>query len=88
MSMPLTTPPRAALYVSCVARGPNLFGQGKSASIRAEVGYGRSTVEASYMDPAIGGGRNSAFDVVERIAGGARVRPFLGYADWLAETTE
>jgi outer membrane protein insertion porin family len=38
---------------------PNLFGQGKSASIRAEVGYGRSTVEASYMDPAIGGGRNS-----------------------------
>ena len=38
---------------------PNLFGQGKSASIRAEVGYGRSTVEASYSDPSIGGGRNS-----------------------------
>ncbi|HST59275.1 MAG TPA: outer membrane protein assembly factor BamA [Longimicrobium sp.] len=38
---------------------PNLFGQGKSANIRAEVGYGRSTVEASYTDPAIGGGRNS-----------------------------
>lgn len=38
---------------------PNLFGQGKAASIRAEVGYGRSTLEASYSDPSIGGGRNS-----------------------------
>lgn len=38
---------------------PNLFGQGKSASLRAEVGYGRSTIEASYSDPSIGGGRNS-----------------------------
>ncbi|HVH11810.1 MAG TPA: outer membrane protein assembly factor BamA [Longimicrobium sp.] len=38
---------------------PNLFGQGKSASIRAEIGYGRSTIEASYSDPSINGGRNS-----------------------------
>jgi outer membrane protein insertion porin family len=38
---------------------PNLFGQGKSASLRAEYGYGRSTIEASYSDPAIAGGRNS-----------------------------
>jgi outer membrane protein insertion porin family len=38
---------------------PNLFGQGKSASVRAELGYGRSTLEASYTDPSIGGGRNS-----------------------------
>lgn len=38
---------------------PNLFGQGKSASIRAEGGRGRSTLEASYSDPSIGGGRNS-----------------------------
>lgn len=38
---------------------PNLFGQGKSASLRAEYGYGRSTIEASYSDPSIGGGRNS-----------------------------
>jgi outer membrane protein insertion porin family len=38
---------------------PNLFGQGKSANLRAEFGYGRSTLEASYTDPSIGGGRNS-----------------------------
>jgi len=38
---------------------PNLFGQGKSASIRAEYGYGRSTLEAAYTDPSIRGGRNS-----------------------------
>ncbi|HEX6745941.1 MAG TPA: outer membrane protein assembly factor BamA [Longimicrobium sp.] len=38
---------------------PNLFGQGKSASLRAEYGYGRSTFEASYTDPAIAGSRTS-----------------------------
>jgi outer membrane protein insertion porin family len=38
---------------------PNLFGQGKNASLRAEYGYGRSTFEASYTDPAIAGSRNS-----------------------------
>jgi outer membrane protein insertion porin family len=38
---------------------PNLFGQGKNASLRAEYGYGRSTFEASYSDPSIGGSRNS-----------------------------
>ena len=38
---------------------PNLFGQGKQASLRAEYGYGRSTFEASYTDPAIFGSRNS-----------------------------
>jgi outer membrane protein insertion porin family len=38
---------------------PNLFGQGKAANLRGEYGYGRSTLEASYTDPAIGGGRNS-----------------------------
>ena len=38
---------------------PNLFGQGKTASIRAEYGYGRSTLEASYTDPALWGSRNS-----------------------------
>lgn len=38
---------------------PNLFGQGKTANLRAELGPGRSTLEASYTDPAIGGGRNS-----------------------------
>jgi len=38
---------------------PNLFGQGKSANLRGEYGYGRSTLEASYTDPSIGGGRNS-----------------------------
>ena len=39
---------------------PNLFGQGKQANLRAELGYGRSTLEASYTDPSLGGGRNSA----------------------------
>ncbi|HEX2208983.1 MAG TPA: outer membrane protein assembly factor BamA [Longimicrobium sp.] len=38
---------------------PNLFGQGKQINLRAEYGYGRSTLEAAYTDPAIGGGRNS-----------------------------
>jgi len=38
---------------------PNLFGQGKNASLRAEYGYGRSTFEASYTDPNIKGSRNS-----------------------------
>ncbi|MBW3571720.1 MAG: outer membrane protein assembly factor BamA [Gemmatimonadetes bacterium] len=38
---------------------PNLFGQGKQVNLRAEYGYGRSTLEAGYTDPAIGGGRNS-----------------------------
>jgi outer membrane protein insertion porin family len=38
---------------------PNLFGQGKQINLRGEYGYGRSTLEASYTDPAIGGGRNS-----------------------------
>jgi outer membrane protein insertion porin family len=38
---------------------PNLFGQGKQANLRAEVGYGRSTFEASYTDPALFGTRNS-----------------------------
>jgi outer membrane protein insertion porin family len=38
---------------------PNLFGQGKQANVRAEIGYGRSTLELSYTDPAINGGRNS-----------------------------
>ncbi|HET7229918.1 MAG TPA: outer membrane protein assembly factor BamA [Longimicrobium sp.] len=38
---------------------PNLFGQGKNASLRAEYGYGRSTFEASYTDPSIAGSRNS-----------------------------
>ncbi|HYH79507.1 MAG TPA: outer membrane protein assembly factor BamA, partial [Longimicrobium sp.] len=38
---------------------PNLFGQGKQANLRAEYGYGRSTFEASYTDPAIAGSRNS-----------------------------
>ncbi|MBV9110690.1 MAG: outer membrane protein assembly factor BamA [Gemmatimonadetes bacterium] len=38
---------------------PNLFGQGKNASLRAEYGYGRSTFEGSYTDPAIGGSRTS-----------------------------
>lgn len=32
-------------------------------------------------------GPGHTLDVVERIAGGARVRPFLGYDAWLAETT-
>ena len=38
---------------------PNLFGQGKQANLRAEYGYGRSTFEASYTDPALAGSRNS-----------------------------
>jgi outer membrane protein insertion porin family len=38
---------------------PNLFGQGKQASLRAEFGWGRSTLEASYTDPALWGTRNS-----------------------------
>jgi outer membrane protein insertion porin family len=38
---------------------PNLFGQGKQANLRAEYGYGRSTLEASYSDPSIAGTRNS-----------------------------
>ncbi|HKP76787.1 MAG TPA: outer membrane protein assembly factor BamA [Longimicrobiaceae bacterium] len=38
---------------------PNLFGQGKNASLRVEYGYGRSTLEASYTDPALGGSRTS-----------------------------
>jgi outer membrane protein insertion porin family len=38
---------------------PNLFGQGKQANLRAEVGSGRSTFEAGYTDPALFGTRNS-----------------------------
>lgn len=38
---------------------PNLFGQGKSANLRAEYGNGRSTLEAGYSDPALLGSRNS-----------------------------
>ncbi|HEX5727781.1 MAG TPA: outer membrane protein assembly factor BamA [Longimicrobiaceae bacterium] len=38
---------------------PNLFGQGKQANLRAEYGPGRSTLEASYTDPALFGTRNS-----------------------------
>jgi len=38
---------------------PNLFGQGKQANFRAEYGYGRSTFEAGYTDPAIFGSRTS-----------------------------
>ena len=38
---------------------PNLFGQGKQASIRAEYGPQRNTFEASYTDPALFGTRNS-----------------------------
>ncbi|HET6763308.1 MAG TPA: BamA/TamA family outer membrane protein, partial [Longimicrobiaceae bacterium] len=38
---------------------PNLFGQGKNASVRVEYGSGRNTVELSYSDPAILGSRNS-----------------------------
>lgn len=33
-------------------------------------------------------GPGHTFDVVERIAGSTRVRPFLGYAEWLAEVGE
>jgi outer membrane protein insertion porin family len=60
---------------------PNLFGQGKSANLRAEFGYGRSTLEASYTDPSIGGGRNSggvsvfrAGDRFVRFGNGRRLR--------------
>jgi len=35
-----------------------------------------------------GCGPGHTFDVVERIAGSTRVRPFLGYAEWLAEVGE
>ncbi|MDB4948722.1 MAG: outer membrane protein assembly complex, YaeT protein [Gemmatimonadetes bacterium] len=38
---------------------PNLFGQGKNASVRVEYGAGRSTLELSYSDPALFGTRNS-----------------------------
>lgn len=38
---------------------PNLFGQGKQASVRAEYGPRRNTFEASYTDPALFGSRNS-----------------------------
>ena len=60
---------------------PNLFGQGKQANLRAEVGYGRSTLEASYTDPAIAGGRNSGTvslfrtgDRFVRLGNGRRLR--------------
>jgi outer membrane protein insertion porin family len=39
---------------------PNLFGQGKQANVRGELGYGRTALEASYTDPAVFGSRNSA----------------------------
>jgi outer membrane protein insertion porin family len=39
---------------------PNLFGQAKQADLRAEYGYGRSSFQASYTDPALFGTRNSA----------------------------
>lgn len=38
---------------------PNLFGQGKEASVRAEYGPYRRNFEAAYTDPAIFGSRNS-----------------------------
>lgn len=38
---------------------PNLFGQGKQADLRLEYGFGRTSIEASYSDPAIFGTRNS-----------------------------
>lgn len=38
---------------------PNLFGQGKQASLRVEYGFGRTRFEASYQDPALRGSRNS-----------------------------
>ncbi|HEU0300376.1 MAG TPA: outer membrane protein assembly factor BamA [Longimicrobium sp.] len=60
---------------------PNLFGQGKQANLRAEYGYGRSTLEASYTDPAIAGGRNSGTisvfrsgDRYVRLGNGRRLR--------------
>lgn len=60
---------------------PNLFGQGKQVNLRAEVGYGRSTIEAAYTDPAIRGGRNSGSvsifrsgDRYVRLGNGRRLR--------------
>ncbi|HYR06559.1 MAG TPA: outer membrane protein assembly factor BamA, partial [Longimicrobium sp.] len=60
---------------------PNLFGQGKQINLRAEVGYGRSTIEAAYTDPAIRGGRNSGSvslfrsgDRYVRLGNGRRLR--------------
>jgi outer membrane protein insertion porin family len=60
---------------------PNLFGQGKQVNLRGEVGYGRSTIEAGYTDPAIGGGRNSGSisifrsgDRFVRLGNGRRLR--------------
>jgi outer membrane protein insertion porin family len=60
---------------------PNLFGQGKQVNLRAEYGYGRSTVEAAYTDPAIRGGRNSGSvslfrsgDRYVRLGNGRRLR--------------
>jgi outer membrane protein insertion porin family len=60
---------------------PNLFGQGKQINLRGEVGYGRSTIEAAYTDPAIGGGRNSGSvsifrsgDRYVRLGNGRRLR--------------
>ena len=38
---------------------PNLFGQGKQASLRVEYGLGRSRFEMSFVDPALFGTRNS-----------------------------
>jgi outer membrane protein insertion porin family len=38
---------------------PNLFGQAKSADLRAEYGYGRNSFQATYTDPALFGTRNS-----------------------------
>jgi outer membrane protein insertion porin family len=38
---------------------PNLFGQAKSAEVRAEYGYGRNSFQATYTDPALFGTRNS-----------------------------
>ncbi|MBV9774541.1 MAG: BamA/TamA family outer membrane protein, partial [Gemmatimonadetes bacterium] len=38
---------------------PNLFGQGKSANLRAEYGPYTKSLEASYTDPALFGSRNS-----------------------------
>lgn len=66
---------------------PNLFGQGKEASLRAEFGTRRTNFEASYSDPALFGTRNSGsisvfhtgdrfvqFDDGERTRTGAQLR--------------
>jgi outer membrane protein insertion porin family len=60
---------------------PNLFGQAKQANFRAEYGYGRSTLEASYTDPSLLGSRNSGSlsvfrmgDRYFRVGGGRRLR--------------